>query len=227
LILAGIEAVSLAALIPVLRGRLGHRLLDFARYAPVRPGSWCAIVLCCAGLILGLRPVEGLVLRVLPITQFWRTVFGQISGTNDFARGIILAALAAPIVEEVIFRGVLLRGFAAHYGKARGLLYSSLLFGLAHANPWQFVPALALGFFLGALYLRTGTIVPTIVSHAVYNGSLMVLSQFARTRAIVDTDFPTGMTPAVLVTLTVTGVVVFCLGFWLLLRTSRSAPAVT
>jgi membrane protease YdiL (CAAX protease family) len=225
LILAGIEAVSLAALVPVLRGRLGHRLAHYVRYAPVRVGSWCAVILCCVGLILGLRQVEGLVLRVLPITHFWRTVFGQITGTEDFARGIILAALVAPVVEEIIFRGILLRGFAAHYGRARGVLYSSLLFGLAHANPWQFVPALVLGFFLGALYLRTRTVVPTIVAHALYNGSLMVLSQFARTRAIVDTDYSAGMTQAVLITLTVTGVLIFCLGFWLLLRSSRPAPA--
>ena len=225
LILTLIEAGSLASLIPVTRTRLGHRLVDYVRYSAVRPGAWAAILICCAGLILGLRQVEGLVLRLIPVTQFWRTVFGQISGSGDFARGLILAAVIAPVVEEIIFRGIILRGFRANYGKTRALLFSSLLFGLVHLNPWQFLPAVVLGLFLGALYIRTGTVVATIAAHAVYNGALMILSTFPVTRAIVDTDISTGMSPAVLFTLTIAGIVIFCLGFWLLVRSSRPRAA--
>jgi uncharacterized protein len=221
LVLAVIEAASLASLIPVTRMRLGHRLIDYAGYSPVRLGAWAAIIICCAGLILGLRQVEGLVLRLIPVTRFWRTVFGEISGTGDFARGLLLAAVVAPIVEEIIFRGIILRGFRAHYGKVRAILYSSLLFGIVHLNPWQFLPAFVLGLFLGALYLRTGTVAVTIAAHAVYNGALMILSKLAVTRPIVDTEVSTGMSTAVLSALTAAGVVIFGLGFWLLMRSSK------
>jgi hypothetical protein len=225
LILAGIEAASMAMLIPVIRARLGHRLRDYVTYRPVHPGVWAAVVICCAGLILGLRQLEALVLRLLPITQFWRAAFSQIAGGEDLARGLVLAAIIAPVVEEVLFRGIVLRGFAASYGKALGLLYSSLLFGLVHLNPWQFVPAVVLGLFLGALYLRSGTVVMPIAAHALYNGTLVVLSRFSPTRAFVDAEVSAGIASRTLTALTLAGIAVFCFGFWLLIRSTKPGAA--
>ena len=223
--IACVEAGSLAALIPVIRARLGHRLIDFIRYAPVRAGSWVAILVCCAGLILGLRQLEGLVLQLIPMTSFWRAIFGELVGASAFAGSLVMAALAAPMVEEVIFRAIILRGFALHYGKAPALLYSSLLFGVVHLNPWQFFPAVVLGLFLGALYLRTGTVVISWAAHALYNGAILVLSRFSSTRALVDAETSGGISAIGFTMLTAAGVAVFCVGFWLFLRSSRPAAA--
>jgi membrane protease YdiL (CAAX protease family) len=225
LFVACVEAGSLAALIPVIRMRLGHWLTDYVRYAPVPAGAWAAIPVCCAGLLFGLRQLEGVVVHLIPITGLWRAVFGQLTGAGAFARGLLVAAVVAPIVEEIIFRGIILRGFAEKYGKNRALLYSSLLFGIVHLNPWQFIPAVALGLFLGALYLRTGTVVTTCIAHAFYNGAILVLSRFPSTRALVDAEVSGGLSQAVFGALTAAGLVVFCLGFWLLLRSSRPAAA--
>jgi membrane protease YdiL (CAAX protease family) len=225
LIVASIEAGSLAALIPVIRVRLGRWLTEYVRYAPVPVGAWAAIFICCAGLLLGLRQLEGVVVQLIPITGFWRSVFGQLTGGSSFARGLLVAAVIAPVVEEIIFRGIILRGFVANYGRTRALLFSSLLFGIVHLNPWQFLPAVALGLFLGALYIRTGTVVSTCVAHAFYNGAIIVLSRFSSTRAFVDAEVTDGLSSAAFTVLTVTGIAVFCLGFWLLLRFSRPAAS--
>jgi uncharacterized protein len=223
LIVACIEAGSFAALIPVARWRLGRRITDYVRYVPVRAGAWAAMFICCVGLIAGLRQLEGLVVRIIPVTRFWREAFGRITGAGAFARGLVVAAVVAPLVEEIIFRGIILRGFAAKYGTTRALLYSSLLFGIVHLNPWQFFPAVFLGLFLGTVYLRTGTVAATSAAHSFYNGAVLVLSRFSATRALVDAEVSHGLSAGRLTALTVSGVVVFCFGFWLLMRFSRPA----
>ena len=226
LVVACIEAGSLAALIPVVRRRLGHWITDYVRYARMRAGAWAATFVCCAALLPGMRQVEGLVVRFIPITHFWREAFGQLTGADAFVRGLLVAAVVAPLVEEIIFRGIILRGFAAHYGPTRALLYSSLLFGIVHLNPWQFLPAVALGLFLGTLYLRTGTVAATWAAHAFYNGSILVLAKFTDTRPLVDAEVSTGLSATALTAFTAGGVLIFCIGFWLLLRSSRpAAPA--
>jgi uncharacterized protein len=223
LIVACIEAGSLAALIPVARRRLGRWITDYVRYSPVHACAWAAMFVCCAGLITGLRQLEGLVVRIIPITHFWREAFGQLTGAGAFARGFVVAAVVAPLVEEIIFRGIILRGFAANYGATRALLYSSLLFGIVHLNPWQFLPAVVLGLFLGTLYLRTGTVVATWAAHAFYNGAILVLSRFSPTRVLVDAEVSNGLSAGQFTALTAAGIAVFCLGLWLLMRFSRPA----
>jgi hypothetical protein len=226
LVVAGIEAGSLAALVPVTRRRLGHWITDYVKYRPVRAGAWAAMFICCAGLIAGVRQLEGLVVRIIPITRFWREAFGQLTGADAFARGLVVAAVVAPLVEEIIFRGIILRGFAARYGRTRALLFSSLLFGIVHMNPWQFVPAVILGLFLGTLYLRTGTVVASWAAHAFYNGAILGLSRFSATRALVDAEVSDGLSTAAFTALTAGGVAVFCLGFWLLVRSTHTEAPV-
>lgn len=222
LLLACIEAASLALIVPVLRKRLRHRLTDYLRDSPVAGGAWAAVVICCGGLILALTPLEAVINRLIPLTDFWRSAFSQILRPGDFAGGLVLAAIAAPAVEEILFRGIILRGFAANYGAGRGILYSSLLFGVVHMNPWQFVPAVVLGIFLGALYLRTRTVVPPLVAHALYNGSLMVLSRFAGTRAIADAEVPSAVGWSAQLAFAAAGIALLGLGFWILLRSTPS-----
>jgi hypothetical protein len=64
-------------------------------------------------------------------------------------------------------------------------------------------------------------VVATWAAHAFYNGSLMTLSRFAPTRFIVDAEASAGTSAARFAVLTVTGAVIFFLGFLLLMRAPR------
>ncbi|MRI62946.1 CPBP family intramembrane metalloprotease [Ornithobacterium rhinotracheale] len=68
----------------------------------------------------------------------------------------ISVSILAPILEELIFRGLILRGLL-NSGKNPyiSIFLVSLLFGLAHGNPWQFFSAGFLGLILGFVYWRT------------------------------------------------------------------------
>ena len=54
--------------------------------------------------------------------------------------GALLAVvIVAPLTEELLFRGVILRGLLLHYSAPKAVIASSLMFGLVHLNPWQAV----------------------------------------------------------------------------------------
>lgn len=82
---------------------------------------------------------------------------------------LLAVAVVPAVCEEVLFRGVVLAGLQPGRRPVTAVVVSSLLFGLSHPNLEQFVPATLMGLALGALALRSGSIVPGIVAHATIN----------------------------------------------------------
>ena len=101
---------------------------------------------------------------------------------------VILATIGLvvlpPLVEEVVFRGVLLERFSVKWRVGVAVILSAVLFGILHADP---VGAGMFGIITGLLYLRTGSLWPGIIIHAVNN-----LVALAATRmAGADVERPT------------------------------------
>lgn len=89
----------------------------------------------------------------------------------NFACGIILfvqMALLAPLFEELWFRGLVMESLRP-FGNGVAIFISALLFGLTHANFAQFFYAFVIGIFLGYIAVQTGSIVTTMVIHAMFN----------------------------------------------------------
>lgn len=90
---------------------------------------------------------------------------------------LIVAAIIPPIFEEVIFRGLFLRGY-----KDAPILFTAivngLIFGIVHLNPSQFAYAFMFGFAFVYLFRATGSLLTTIWAHAVVNGSNVLLDQY-------------------------------------------------
>jgi hypothetical protein len=89
---------------------------------------------------------------------------------------VFLLVVVAPLTEELLFRGLILRGLLSRHTPTVAVLVSSFLFAAIHLNPWQFMSALSLGIILGWFYLRTGSVLACIIGHAIANGlSIVVL----------------------------------------------------
>ena len=86
---------------------------------------------------------------------------------------ILTVTVIAPIYEEVIFRGILLKGMASKINPILALVVSSLFFALVHLNVPQGINAFLLGLIIGAIYLNTGSIYLCIFAHF-FNNSLGV-----------------------------------------------------
>lgn len=81
---------------------------------------------------------------------------------------LIVAVIAAPIVEEFLFRKCLLDRIAG-YGQITSMMVSGVLFGLAHGNFYQFFYAFALGVIFAYVYLKTGNVWYTVGLHMMIN----------------------------------------------------------
>ena len=80
--------------------------------------------------------------------------------------GYFVIALLAPLVEEAVFRGAILRKLLSSMSNKWGAIaISSALFALVHANPAQAPHAFLMGWLMGWLYMRTGSILPGVIFH--------------------------------------------------------------
>ncbi|WAC71697.1 CPBP family intramembrane metalloprotease [Roseateles sp. SL47] len=129
---------------------------------------------------------------LLPLSAYEVATF---SAMNFQSLPMALAVcVVAPVVEEMFFRGVLLRGFLQLYPRARAIGYSALFFGVAHLNIYQFCLAFFLGLLLGLLYERGRSLLPCMALHAALNTSVYLLSSGTDTSAADDSAGSTSLT---------------------------------
>jgi uncharacterized protein len=135
------------------------------------------MILIISGLGILLSEVSNLTTRILPMSDSWLRAFSSILGDGSAPwKGILAVVVVAPIVEEIIFRGMILRGFLKHYSVKKSILLSALLFGIVHMNPWQFVTAFVAGIILGWWYVKTESIITTIFGHTLNNGMSFIIA---------------------------------------------------
>ena len=82
---------------------------------------------------------------------------------------LIETCIIAPIFEEVLYRGILLKGLINKYNSKRAIVYSALIFGIAHLNIPQGINAFLLGLILGTVFYYTRSIYLCIIMHFVNN----------------------------------------------------------
>jgi membrane protease YdiL (CAAX protease family) len=83
--------------------------------------------------------------------------------------GFMMLCVVAPVLEETLFRGVLLTGLLRNYRPWVAIGQTALLFGLIHMNPVQIVGAGLLGLSLGWIYYRTRSLYLCMAMHALNN----------------------------------------------------------
>ena len=93
--------------------------------------------------------------------------------------GYVAVGILAPLAEEVVFRGAILRTLLGIMSKKNhwvAIMISAAIFGVVHANLAQFINALLMGLLLGWMYYRTGSLVPGILLHWINNTMAYVLT---------------------------------------------------
>ncbi len=108
--------------------------------------------------------------EVLPAPPWFWELFSQIF-ESDFGwwGAFFKVVVVAPVIEELIFRGIILNGLRKNYPAITAVFISALLFSLFHLNPWQMPATFVLGLLLGWIVLRTRNILLAIIGHAMNN----------------------------------------------------------
>lgn len=141
-------------------------------------GKSLLVMLSLVGVVvfqLGINPVLGSGIRQLLCIQNL-----SINPFLDSPFTLFAMILLAPVLEELIFRGTILKGFLTHYSAPKAIVFSSILFGLVHALPAAILGALILGLFFGWVYYKTRSVGATILLHIAANttGLLIGYLQF-------------------------------------------------
>ena len=97
---------------------------------------------------------------------------------DDKISGFLMVAVAAPILEETLFRGVILKALLKKYQPWKAILISALAFGIFHMNPWQFLYATVIGMFLGYMYWKTKSLFYPILIHFILNSTAFIAAQY-------------------------------------------------
>jgi membrane protease YdiL (CAAX protease family) len=200
MLLSGLASLlSLAALAwPVARGVPWRTVLvDVGLAAPRRPGVEAALGFATYALALPLLAAG--VVAMLVLMGFAKGLglptevahplapFIVKSGAWGRVQAVLIATVAAPVVEETMFRGVLyrhLRESTADLGRGLsvllGVLLVSFVFAVIHPQGWLGVPplmGLAAAFCLAREW--RGTLIPSMVAHALQNGAVTLMMLLA------------------------------------------------
>lgn len=109
----------------------------------------------------------------VPVPEWLMEMFKEFA--RDDIWGFLTIAVAAPLLEEALMRGIVLDGMLKNYKPWKAIVWSAVLFGVLHLNPWQFVSAFLIGLVMGYLYWKTKSLWLCIIIHAVNNGTAFFL----------------------------------------------------
>ena len=117
-----------------------------------------------------------LIMSFLP--EAWLLGYAQASAglTGGGVLSAISIALVSPVVEEVIFRGLVQSRLARAMPGWPAVLIASALFALGHGHPVWMGYAFCIGLFLGIMAWRTGSILPGLITHVIFNAIGQILS---------------------------------------------------
>ena len=105
---------------------------------------------------------------------------------GPFWSSFLVVAIFAPIFEEWLCRGMVLRGLLTKMKPVWAIVVSALFFAVIHANPWQALNAFLIGLVMGYVYYKTGSLILTMIIHFVNNGTAVVLSNI---ESLKDYDY--------------------------------------
>ena len=96
---------------------------------------------------------------------------------NDFTM-ILLVVIVAPVLEELIFRFVILSLGRRFMSFKTANILQAALFGIYHMNLVQGIYAFILGYMIGLFRKYTGSVIPCICFHVVFNISGLLVDDF-------------------------------------------------
>ena len=170
---AALSLISVIAFgLILMRGlkRANTSFREICPLVPVRLSLLFPMALTVIGTSILISEADNLLRTFLPPPAWFSDYLKSLVGGQVSLWGSILAlVVVAPLTEELLVRGLILRGFLSHYRAPKAILASAIFFGVLHLNPWQFIGATALGILFAWWFIETRSILPCFFGHALAN----------------------------------------------------------
>ncbi|MFI3261625.1 MAG: type II CAAX endopeptidase family protein [Rikenellaceae bacterium] len=96
---------------------------------------------------------------------------------------MLTCVIAAPLLEEMLFRGIVQSDFERRYGAFRSIVIASLIFSVIHINPAQIIYVFFVSIVLGIVYFKTKSLWTVILIHSFNNALSILLFNICKDRA--------------------------------------------
>lgn len=134
------------------------------------PVVFLLVFVATLALMVALEPLNSIVPMPDSVKQIYANMLSNMVWTS------LSVAVAAPLAEEFLLRGTILRGMLYHSTPLKAILWSAFYFALIHMNLYQALGAFLMGLFIGWIYYKTGTLWLAILIHFVNNGSSVLFT---------------------------------------------------
>ena len=156
------------AILDAWKGRDFRKQEIFAKEAPMKGRTFlCMLCFCMGAQMINSLWITLLELLLQPFGKSLMPILESVAGDTDSFSMFLYASILAPVWEELLFRGYVLRALRP-YGKRFAILGSALLFGLFHGNLLQTPYAVAMGLVFGYMTVEY-SIVWAILLHMFNN----------------------------------------------------------
>ena len=146
--------------------------------------SYISIIL--AGLcIVGAILASGAISELFHAIGYLESEGPAIDSFEKYIVLIIVSAVLPAVIEELLFRGLILKGLL-QFGRWKALIGSAVLFSLFHLNPSQTVYQFILGIVLAVVVLKTGKLMYAMILHFVNNFSILTYTYIAGNVLVID-----------------------------------------
>lgn len=129
------------------------------------------LLIISLGYVLWYQSSIGGLVEKIPVGDFFKQAIASIE--NDFKNNpyplLVSACIITPFFEEILFRGILLRGFLNRYKPITAIAFSAILFGIVHLNAPQLINTTLAGLLLGIVYYESQSLLLCIAIHALNN----------------------------------------------------------
>jgi uncharacterized protein len=177
---------------------------------------WAPIIVFMLGFVIISSELDNVLHFILPMPSFFQDLFESMLVNKYIIVSILLVGIIPAFVEEMLFRGIILNGFRGNYSMKKTIILSSVLFGIIHLNPWQFVTAFIIGIISAWICIKTASIILSIYIH-LFNNMVSVLAMKFRdtisikgfNTAFSEQTFQPAWFDIVGVVFTVAGIVLF------------------
>ncbi|MFZ4927688.1 lysostaphin resistance A-like protein [Chryseobacterium sp. Mn2064] len=144
-------------------------------------------------MMIGMMFISEFITAQIPTTgpffgdfyEYFTRLMSQL--TDDPVIMLIMTVIMASIFEEIIFRGIIQKGLINKGVEPwKAILYASIIFGVVHGNPWQFISAVMLGCVLGLVYHKTKSLLMPMLLHGFNNLTLSLLVIYGKNESFAQ-----------------------------------------
>ncbi len=150
-----------------------YSLFPVSQKTAVLAGIIALAAFVLVGIIATLQ--ELLLPRSSSYIEVWNQILAEFHQVPLIV-AVFLVAILPGVCEELLFRGFLLRGIRQRYSDTTAVVVVGVLFGVFHLDPYRFLPVTLLGILFGYMVVKTGSLVPGMIAHAINNSISIAIS---------------------------------------------------